>query len=73
MEASAPERSEWTISHVMIETMINWGIRTVFGMVGHSNLGLAEAVRIQESRNKLNIPRSFNHTPSGLSIINEIF
>lgn len=43
MEASAPERSEWTISHVMIETMINWGIRTVSGMVGHSNLGLAEA------------------------------
>ena len=38
----------------MIETMINWGIRTVFGMVGHSNLGLAEAVRIQESRNELN-------------------
>ena len=54
LKVSAPERSEWTISHVMIETMINWGIRTVFGMVGHSNLGLAEAVRIQESRNELN-------------------
>ena len=53
LKVSSPARSEWTISHVMIETMINWGVDTVFGMVGHSNLGLAEAVRIQESRNKL--------------------
>jgi len=49
----APPRSQWTISHVMVETMVNWGIRHVFGMVGHSNLGLAEAVRIQEEKGKL--------------------
>ena len=32
-----------TVSDVMAETMANWGIRWVFGMVGHSNLGLADA------------------------------
>ena len=34
-----------TVSDLMISTMINWGVRHVFGMVGHSNLGLADAIR----------------------------
>ena len=34
-----------TVSDVMVETMVNWGISHVFGMVGHSNLGLADAIR----------------------------
>ena len=34
-----------TVSDRMAETMVNWGIKRVFGMVGHSNLGLAEAIR----------------------------
>jgi len=34
-----------TVSDLMIRTMINWGVRHVFGMVGHSNLGLADAIR----------------------------
>ena len=42
-----------TISDVMIETMVNWGVTTVFGIVGHSNLGVAEAVRKQEVDGKL--------------------
>ncbi len=42
-----------TVSDVMVETMVNWGVRHVFGMVGHSNLGLAEAVRKQESAGNL--------------------
>ncbi len=42
-----------TISDVMIETMINWGVDTVFGMVGHSNLGVADAFRRQEEKGKL--------------------
>ncbi len=42
-----------TISDVMAETMVNWGIDTVFGMVGHSNLGLADALRRQEAKGKL--------------------
>ncbi len=32
-------------SDVMAETMTQWGVRWVFGMVGHSNLGLADALR----------------------------
>jgi len=40
----APER---TVSDVMVETMVNWGVRHVWGMVGHSNLGLADAIRRQ--------------------------
>ena len=34
-----------TVSDVMAETMVAWGIRHVWGMVGHSNLGLADALR----------------------------
>jgi len=37
-----------TVSDVMAQTMVNWGIQSVFGMVGHSNLGLADALRLQE-------------------------
>lgn len=42
-----------TVSDVMVETMVNWGVTHVFGMVGHSNLGLAEAFRLQEEAGKL--------------------
>jgi len=41
---SAPA-SGFSISDLMVETMINWGVRHVFGMVGHSSLGLADAIR----------------------------
>ena len=37
-----------TVSDVMVETLVNWGVRQVWGMVGHSNLGLADALRRQE-------------------------
>lgn len=42
-----------TVSDVMTETMVNWGVTHVFGMVGHSNLGLADALRRQEEQGKL--------------------
>ena len=49
-----PERPhERTASDVMAETMVAWGVRQVFGMVGHSNLGLADALRIQHQAGKL--------------------
>jgi len=51
LEAEAPR--ERTISDVMAETMVNWGVKRVFGMVGHSNLGLAEAIRGQVSNGSL--------------------
>jgi thiamine pyrophosphate-dependent acetolactate synthase large subunit-like protein/nitrite reductase/ring-hydroxylating ferredoxin subunit len=47
-----PERAR-TVSDVMAETMVNWGVTSVFGMVGHSNLGLADALRVQESKGAL--------------------
>jgi pyruvate oxidase len=37
----------------MAETMVNWGVKRVFGMVGHSNLGLADALRRQAVAGKL--------------------
>ncbi len=42
-----------TVTDVMAETMTNWGISSVFGMVGHSNLGLADALRLQEKKGRL--------------------
>jgi thiamine pyrophosphate-dependent acetolactate synthase large subunit-like protein/nitrite reductase/ring-hydroxylating ferredoxin subunit len=42
-----------TISDLMIETMIAWGVTHVFGMVGHSNLGFADAMREAETRGAL--------------------
>ncbi len=34
-----------TVTDVVAETLVNWGVKRVFGMVGHSNLGLADAIR----------------------------
>ncbi len=42
-----------TTSDVMVETLINWGVKWVWGMVGHSNLGFAEAMRRQEAKGAL--------------------
>ena len=44
---------ETTLSDIMAETMVNWGIDTVFGMVGHSNLGFADALRRLEDNDRL--------------------
>ncbi len=44
---------ERTITDVMAETMVKWGVTHVFGMVGHSNLGLADAIRRQHGAGKL--------------------
>jgi len=42
-----------TISDIMAETMVNWGVNRVFGMVGHSNLGMTDALRRQEEKGSL--------------------
>ncbi|MFT5682105.1 MAG: pyruvate oxidase [Myxococcota bacterium] len=42
-----------TVSDVCAQTLTNWGVRWVFGMVGHSNLGLADALRRQEEAGNL--------------------
>lgn len=43
----APPPHTRTVSDLMVETMVRWGVRQVWGMVGHSNLGLADALRRQ--------------------------
>lgn len=49
----APAPHVRTVSDVLVETMTNWGVDTVFGMVGHSNLGMAEAIHRAEAQGKL--------------------
>jgi len=53
VEAEPEEESYTTISDIVAQTMVNWKVNTVFGMVGHSNLGLADAFRKQEEKGKL--------------------
>jgi pyruvate oxidase len=42
-----------TTTDVMAETMVNWGVKRVFGMVGHSNLGLSDAIRRRNIDNEI--------------------
>lgn len=49
-EEAAHERNA---SDLMVETLVAWGIRWVWGMVGHSNLGFADAIRRAASREEL--------------------
>ena len=42
-----------TLSDQMVQVMTDWGVDTVFGMVGHSNLGFADALRRAEVEGKL--------------------
>ena len=51
LPAEAPKPR--TVADVMVETMVNWGVTHVFGMVGHSNLGFADAMRVAEQRGDL--------------------
>ncbi|MET8849804.1 thiamine pyrophosphate-binding protein [Amycolatopsis sp. NPDC004625] len=49
----APAPPARTVADVLVETLVAWGVRHVFGMVGHSNLGFAEALRRAEDRGDL--------------------
>ena len=42
-----------TVADVLVETLVAYGITHVFGMVGHSNLGFADAMRRQEEAGNL--------------------
>lgn len=55
VEAFIPEIVEpaRTVGDVLVETLVACGIDTVFGMVGHSNLGIADAFRRAEERGDL--------------------
>ncbi|MFK8025092.1 MAG: thiamine pyrophosphate-binding protein [Ilumatobacter sp.] len=53
VELPEEEPRERTVSDVLVETMTAWGVDSVFGMVGHSNLGFADAMREAEARGDL--------------------
>ncbi len=44
-----------TNADVMAETLVNWGVTRIFGMVGHSNLGMADALRRREEAGLENV------------------
>lgn len=48
-----PPPAPRTVADVLAETMVAWGVTEVFGMVGHSNLGFADALRRLEERGEL--------------------
>ena len=50
VESEAPAD---TISKQMMEVATDWGIDACFGMVGHSNLALADAIRAEEEKGNL--------------------
>lgn len=47
------ETHQRTVADAIVETLVAWDIRHVFGMVGHSNLGLADALSRAEARGEL--------------------
>ncbi len=49
-EIAPPSR---TVGDVLVETLVAFGITHVFGMVGHSNLGFADALRKAEERGEI--------------------
>jgi thiamine pyrophosphate-dependent acetolactate synthase large subunit-like protein/nitrite reductase/ring-hydroxylating ferredoxin subunit len=53
VEVPDDEEHVRTVSDLMVETMVAWGVTHVFGMVGHSNLGFADALRRQEEAGNL--------------------
>ncbi|RMH38702.1 MAG: thiamine pyrophosphate-binding protein [Deltaproteobacteria bacterium] len=42
-----------TAADVIAETLVAWGVDTAFGMVGHSNLGMADALRCRQEAGEL--------------------
>ena len=50
--AAEPPR-ERTVTDIMARTMTNWGVKSVFGIVGHSNLGLSDALRQEAIQGRL--------------------
>jgi pyruvate oxidase len=48
-----PQQPTRTVADVVVETLVSWGVTAFFGMVGHSNLGFAEALRRAEERGEI--------------------
>ncbi len=52
VQVAEPEHKP-TISDQLVQVMTDWGVDAVFGMVGHSNLGFADAMRRAEESGRL--------------------
>lgn len=48
-----PQIPDYTIAKQMMEVAVDWGLTHIFGMVGHSNLGVADGIRVQEEAGKM--------------------
>jgi thiamine pyrophosphate-dependent acetolactate synthase large subunit-like protein/nitrite reductase/ring-hydroxylating ferredoxin subunit len=48
-----PSLRQRTVSDLIADSLVRWNVRHVWGMVGHSNLGLADAFRRQEEAGHL--------------------
>ena len=48
-----PEAPHDTIAKQMMEVAADWGLTHVFGMVGHSNLAVGDAIREQEAKGRM--------------------
>lgn len=57
------EPHERTVSDVIAETLVNWSVRQVWGIVSHSNLGLADALR-READQGNRMPCTLIHSPN---------
>src|SRR5262249_5069374 len=53
VQVPALARPVRTAADVLVETLVAYGVTHVFGMVGHSNLGFADALRRAEDRGEL--------------------
>src|SRR5215467_14411257 len=53
VQVPALARPVRTAADVLVETLVAYGVTHVFGMVGHSNLGFADAMRRAEQRGEL--------------------
>lgn len=51
--AIVPEKPHFTIAKQMMNVAAEWGLTHIFGMVGHSNLGVADAIREQEENGRM--------------------
>jgi len=48
-----PQEEPDTVAKQMMAVAVDWGLTHIFGMVGHSNLAVADAIREQEEAGKL--------------------
>lgn len=51
--ATEAEHANDTVAKQMMEVAADWGLTHIFGMIGHSNLALGDAIRVQEAKGNM--------------------